>query len=144
MANNNNNNIPNVSVTTHASGGGGTYINNTSTGGGGGTYINNTSTGGGGGTYINNTSTAGNYTINTQNAWAGVPNSAKLTLTGNDADIVINGRSLMKSIDAIQERLKILEPKPELLEKYQALQAAYEHYKLLEALLYDDGNNKSK
>lgn len=119
----NNNNIPNVSVTTHASGGGGAAPT-----GGGGAYIN--------------TSTTGNYTINTQNTWAGLPNSAKLTLNGNDADIVVNGRSLMKSMDAIQERLKILEPKPELLEKYQALQAAYEHYKLLEALLYDDGNKR--
>jgi hypothetical protein len=40
-------------------------------------------------------------------------------------------------MDAVEQRLCILEPKPELLEKYQSLKQAYEHYKTLEAILYE-------
>jgi hypothetical protein len=40
-------------------------------------------------------------------------------------------------MDAVEQRLCIFEPKPELLEKYQSLKQAYEHYKTLEAILYD-------
>lgn len=57
------------------------------------------------------------------------------TLTA--ADIIVDGKSITKSLEAINERLNILEPKKELLEKYEALQQAYEHYKTLEALLYE-------
>ena len=40
-------------------------------------------------------------------------------------------------MDAVEQRLCILEPKPELLEKYTSLKQAYEHYKTLEAILYE-------
>ena len=63
--------------------------------------------------------------------------SATLELTGEDADIVINGVSLSKSIATINKRLLIVEPKKELLDKYEALQEAYDHYKTVEALLHD-------
>jgi hypothetical protein len=53
------------------------------------------------------------------------------------ADVIVDGKSLAKSIEAINKRLNILEPKKELLNKYEALQQAYEHYKTLEALLYE-------
>ena len=57
------------------------------------------------------------------------------TLTA--ADIIVDGKSITKSLKAINERLNILEPKKELLEQYEALKQAYEHYKTLEALLYE-------
>lgn len=51
-------------------------------------------------------------------------------------DVVINGKSLSKTLESVQERLAILDdPSPEKLKKYTALKKAYEHYKLLEKLL---------
>jgi hypothetical protein len=61
----------------------------------------------------------------------------KLKLEGKEADIFINGQSLSDWMSAVEKRLSILQPKPELQEKYEALQAAYDHYKTLESLLYE-------
>ena len=61
----------------------------------------------------------------------------KLKVEGKEADIFINGQSLSDWMSAVEQRLSILRPKTELLEKYSALQAAYEHYKTLERLLYE-------
>ena len=63
--------------------------------------------------------------------------TGKLKVEGNDADIFINGQSLSDWMQAVDQRLSILRPRPELQEKYSALQAAYEHYKTLERLLYE-------
>ena len=60
----------------------------------------------------------------------------KLQLNGPDADLVINGVKLSDTLNSITERLAILQPKPELLEKYDNLKQAYDHYKTLEALLH--------
>ena len=40
-------------------------------------------------------------------------------------------------MESVEQRLCILEPKPELLEKHASLRQAYEHYKTLESLLYE-------
>jgi len=40
-----------------------------------------------------------------------------------------------KRLDAIEARLNILKPDPEMLEKYELLQSLYEQYKTAEALL---------
>ena len=40
-----------------------------------------------------------------------------------------------KRLDAIEERLNILKPDPEMLEKYELLKSLYEQYKTAEALL---------
>lgn len=61
----------------------------------------------------------------------------KLKVEGEEADIFINGKSLSDWMSAVEQRLNILRPKTELLEKYSALQQAYEHYKTLESLLYE-------
>jgi len=61
----------------------------------------------------------------------------KLKVEGEEADIFINGKSLSDWMSAVEQRLNILRPNPELLEKYSALQQAYEHYKTLESLLYE-------
>lgn len=61
----------------------------------------------------------------------------QLHLEGEDADLVINGVKLSEILNGITDRLAILQPKPELLEKYANLREAYEHYKTLEALLHD-------
>ena len=56
----------------------------------------------------------------------------------NGADIKINGKSLSDFMDRVESRLGILQPKPELLDKFEALKLAYEHYKTLEALCMGD------
>lgn len=62
----------------------------------------------------------------------------KLHINGENADLVIGEKSMVTWMQKVEQRLSILEPKPQLLAKYEALQQAYEHYKTLEALLHDD------
>lgn len=66
----------------------------------------------------------------------------QLHLEGEDADLVINGVKLSDILNGITDRLSILQPKPELLEKYENLREAYEHYKTLEALLHEETTSK--
>jgi len=75
------------------------------------------------------------------NATSATTAKGQLKLEGNDADIFVQGKSMKAWMETVDKRLAILEPKPELLEKYEALQAAYDHYKTLEALLYQEENN---
>ena len=62
--------------------------------------------------------------------------SGKLTLEGENPDIMIGGKSMVTWMQKVEQRLSILEPKPQLLAKYEALQQAFDHYKTLEALLH--------
>ena len=63
--------------------------------------------------------------------------SNSIKLEGLESDIFIQGKSMKAWMNAVEKRLFILEPKPELLKKYKALENAYEHYKTLEAILYE-------
>lgn len=49
-------------------------------------------------------------------------------------DVEVDGVSLKGFMDTVNERLMILQPKPEMLEKYEALRNAYNEYKMLEKL----------
>ena len=60
-----------------------------------------------------------------------------------DGDVKIKGRSMVKMIEGIEKRLAILQPDPAKLEKWEALQKAYAHYKLLEALLHEEDKDGS-
>lgn len=60
--------------------------------------------------------------------------NGKLEVKGESADIEIDGRSLKEFITKLEDRLAILQPIPEKLEKFEALKKAYEQYKLLESL----------
>ena len=74
----------------------------------------------------------------TGSTWASTTTAkGQLKVEGKDADIFINGQSLSDWMQAVDRRLSILVPNPELQEKYSALQAAYDHYKTLESLLYE-------
>ena len=55
-----------------------------------------------------------------------------------EGDVTLKGQSLSKTLEAIQDRLAILQPDPKKLEKYEALKKAYDHYKLMEKLLKED------
>lgn len=92
-------------------------------------------TGGGHGQVYTSTGTGATWA---STAAAQTTAHGKLKVEGKDADIYINGQSLSDWMQAVDRRLSILVPNTELQEKYSALQAAYDHYKTLEALLYDD------
>jgi hypothetical protein len=63
--------------------------------------------------------------------------SSSIKLEGADADIFVQGKSMKAWMETVEKRLSILQPKPELLKKYKALEQAYEHFKTLEAILYE-------
>ena len=54
--------------------------------------------------------------------------TAKLSLDGEDADIELNGESLMAMIRGIQDRLNILTPDRELEQEWQELRDLREQY----------------
>jgi len=89
-----------------------------------------------------------NYTIS--NAGTSWDTSASVKITGNGldldegADIKIGHRSLKEFMSKMEERMAILVPDPEKLEKFQALKKAYEHYKTLESLCFNEPEEDEK
>ena len=73
---------------------------------------------------------------------AAVPQTVNITGDGIDmaagADIKIDGKSLKEFMTKMEQRLSILVPDPTKLEKFQALKKAYEHYKTMESLCFDE------
>jgi hypothetical protein len=75
-----------------------------------------------------------NYTTATNGSWSNTANTANVNIDSNGltmkagTDIVIDGRSLSKSIDAIEERLGILNPNPELEERWDQLKVLRKQY----------------
>jgi hypothetical protein len=59
--------------------------------------------------------------------------SAKIKLNGDDADIEVNGKSLMTMLRNIEQRLNILEPNPKLESEWKELRALGDAYRTLEA-----------
>lgn len=95
------------------------------------------------GSYTINTSqfngTSGSYFYNTTNPTisAGSNNPTSLDVHGDanfDGDIKVKGKSLTEFMETLEKRLAILQPDPEKLEHFEALQKAYQHYKTLESL----------
>jgi hypothetical protein len=87
------------------------------------------------------------YTIATSTGptWTNLTNGtstgASIQVKGDaefEGKVKINGQDLAETLKAIQDRLAILVPDPKLLDKYEALKQAYEHYKTLEALCVDE------
>ena len=86
------------------------------------------------GSYGNITIGSGPYTYSTTaSPWTSV-HSGKFECDGDDADVVINGKSLKDFMTKMEQRMAILVPDPAKLEHFEALQKAYAHYKTLEAL----------
>jgi hypothetical protein len=54
------------------------------------------------------------------------------------SDIKIGERSLKDFMTKMEERMAILVPDPKKLEKFEALKKAYEHYKTMESLCFDE------
>ena len=58
--------------------------------------------------------------------------SGMLSLKGANADIDINGKSLMKTLEALEDRLNMLTPNPEMEEEWDQLRELGERYRELE------------
>ena len=58
--------------------------------------------------------------------------AGQLELRGEDADIVVNGKSMMKMLERIEDRLNLLEPNPELEKDWDDLRRLGERYRRLE------------
>jgi hypothetical protein len=89
---------------------------------------------------------SGSYTYQ-NNIWQNHATSPAVKIQG-DADIEgnlkVGGVNIVDMLAKIQERLLILVPNPDRLEKYEALKMAYEHYKTLEALCVEESNPPEK
>lgn len=66
-----------------------------------------------------------------------VNKSGKIELQGDDADIEINGKSLMSALAALEQRLNILTPNPELEGEWEDLKALGDQYRELEQRIKD-------
>lgn len=53
-------------------------------------------------------------------------------------DLKVDGKSLKDFMTKMEQRLAILVPDPAKLEKFEALKKAYEHYKTMESLCFDE------
>lgn len=58
--------------------------------------------------------------------------SGQINLTGENADIKVNGESLLDVIKTLQNRLNVLVPNPELEAEWDELRELGERYRLLE------------
>ena len=95
-----------------------------------GDYYNYTvSAGSGAGASIASTAGWSSNTISTTLPTIKIEGTAEI-----DGDITVQGRSMSNWMSAVDKRLAILVPDPEKLKQFEALQKAYQHYKMLEAL----------
>jgi hypothetical protein len=98
---------------------------------------------------------AGNVILNGGSSWGNITTtmgSSQSNLTGAglhvsqdaefEGDITVKGKSLNKWMETMEKRLAILQPDPKKLKKFEALQKAYDHYKLLEALCHSEDNDE--
>ena len=74
----------------------------------------------------------------TNNGWTPTPTltvsqSGTIQLEGENADIRVNGESMMQTLRDIQDRLNMLRPNPELEAEWDQLRALGEQYRKLES-----------
>jgi hypothetical protein len=74
----------------------------------------------------------------TSNGWTSTPaltvnQSGTIDLEGKNADIRVNGESLMETLRSIQDRLNMLRPNTELEAEWDQLRELVERYRNLEA-----------
>jgi hypothetical protein len=78
------------------------------------------------------TSTTSN-TLNINDSSWNKPASTKIRLDGPEADIEINGESLVDMLRNIEQRLNILKPNEQLESEWEELRALGDQYRKLEA-----------
>ena len=64
--------------------------------------------------------------------WASTSSTGKLNLDGDQADVVINGKSLVDTLLALEERLNILVPNTKLETEWAELKQLGDAYRKLE------------
>ena len=90
----------------------------------------NTMLGGTGYTYTTNTTSP--FLATGSNPAMVVNQSGSIEIKGEDADIKINGKSMKTWMEAVEERLNILTPNPELEKEWDDLRRLGERYRALE------------
>ena len=85
-----------------------------------------------GGPYISGGGTGGVYTISTPAPTVSIGQTGTIQLKGEKADIDINGKSLMKTLERIEERLNLLQTNTELEAEWDELRELGERYRALE------------
>jgi hypothetical protein len=90
----------------------------------------NTMLGGTGYTYTTNTTSP--FLATGSNPAMVVSQGGTIEIKGEDADIKINGKSMKTWMEAVEERLNILTPNPELEADWDELQELGERYRALE------------
>lgn len=92
------------------------------------------------------TGTSG-YTLGGNGNWSNQAN-VHINSDGIDikegGDIKVDGKSLKEFMLKMEQRMAILVPDPKKLEKFEALKKAYEHYKTLESLCFDEPEEEQK
>jgi hypothetical protein len=79
--------------------------------------------------------TGSNGTTAWTSAAMNVNSGGTLELTGDNADIRVNGVSLLKTINQISERLNLLVPNPKIEADWEELRTLGDQYRALEAQL---------
>ena len=99
----------------------------------------------GGITTINNINSNAQWTTGTSGYTFNntiTPNTVNISTAGIEmaagTDITVGGQSLKEFMKKMEQRLAILVPDPKKLEKFEALKKAYEHYKTMESLCFDE------
>jgi len=89
--------------------------------------------------------TGTNYTISgagNSYSFSNSPSTVQISTNGIEmaagTDLKIDGQSLKDFMKKMEQRLAILVPDPKKLEKFEALKKAYEHYKTMESLCFDE------
>ena len=96
-----------------------------------------------GGTGSNIAWSAPNYNNSAVGAIVG-GKGGQLTLKGEDADVVVNGKSMMKLLERIEDRLNLLEPNTELEKEWDDLRKLGERYRRLEKKCKDKAETWKK
>jgi hypothetical protein len=91
----------------------------------------------------NNIPTSGTYTISGTSNYAFNNNTTtpSIQVKGDaefDGDVKVQGKSLNAWMETMEKHLAILVPDPKKLEKFEALKKAYEHYKTMESLCFEE------
>ena len=73
----------------------------------------------------------------TSSPWYTNSVSPKIQLSGEGADVEVNGWSLVAAVKRIEERLGLFQPNPELESEWQDLRALGEQYRKLEQHIRD-------
>ena len=87
--------------------------------------------------HLNGSISASSYPYSITSPWGPTKVSSKICLDGKDADIEVNGASLMGMIEKIEQRLNILHPNEKLETEWAELRALGDQYRKLEQHILD-------